>query len=300
MPVIDHPLYSEPLRTEIERIISTHLGRAWQARTMQDLKDLASHPALLLSDGGYRIFAKLSTAANGLEQFEAEVAGLHLLAEQADVLIPAVIAVEQTETGALLLMEAVPDVARGAQQWREIGRTLARIHAVPGTACGLDTHGYFGPLYQDNRPLDSWAEFYAERRLRPRLASAIDNGALATDEIRQVERLIQRLPQLCGAEISPCLLHGDAQQNNFISSPAGAVVIDPAAYYGHPEMDLAYVNYFQAVPEEVFDGYRELRPIDPGFAERRSLWRIYGYLAIVTVEGSSWAPVLMQAVRGYL
>ncbi len=65
--------------------------------------------------------------------------------------------------------------------------------------------------------------------------------------------------------------HGDAQQNNFISTDRGAVVIDPAVYYGNPEMDLAYVDYFQAVPDDVLDGYRDELPIDAGFRERRDL-----------------------------
>jgi fructosamine-3-kinase len=95
-------------------------------------------------------------------------------------------------------------------------------------------------------------------------------------------------------------LHGDAQQNNFISTEDGAVVIDPAVYYGHPEMDLAYLDYFQPVPGDLFHGYKEEMPIDPGFAERRDLWRVYGYLACVEVEGAPYLPLLTDAVRKYL
>jgi hypothetical protein len=35
----------------------------------------------------------------------------------------------------------------------------------------------------------------------------------------------------------------------------------------------------------VFDAYRDIAPIDPGFAERRELWRLHAYLAVVSVEG---------------
>jgi len=51
-----------------------------------------------------------------------------------------------------------------------------------------------------------------------------------------------RLPDLAGPEPRPALLHGDAQQNNFVSTAAGAVVIDAAPYFGHPEADLALVG----------------------------------------------------------
>ena len=164
----------------------------------------------------------------------------------------------------------------------------------------MDSHNYFGPFYQDNRPLDDWPTFYAERRLWPRLISAIDSGHMPTDVIRQVEKLIEHFPKLCGPEITPALLHGDAQQNNFISTAKGAVVIDPAIYYGNPEVDLAYIDYFRPVPEEVFLGYQEELPIDKGFSERRELWRLYGYLAMVEVEGAAYLEKLVNAVQKYL
>ena len=89
-----------------------------------------------------------------------------------------------------------------------------------------------------------------------------------------------------------------ATLNRTISSAPkmGAVVIDPAIYYGNPEMDLAFIDYFQTVPDDVFDGYRDELPIDPGFWERRDLWRVWGYLAAVTVEG----PVHLGKLTGAL
>ncbi len=58
-----------------------------------------------------------------------------------------------------------------------------------------------------------------------------------------------------------------------------------APYFGHPEIDLALLDYFAPVPPVVFDAYREITPIDDGFAERRELWRLFGYLAVVAVDG---------------
>jgi fructosamine-3-kinase len=192
------------------------------------------------------------------------------------------------------------EVERGPQQWREIGEALARIHRVKGQDFGLETNGYFGPLPQNNMQMCDWPAFYATRRLIPGLKLAVDSGNLPTETAWQVEKLIVRLPELCGSEVTPTLLHGDAQKNNFISSAIGAYVIDPAVYYGHPEMDLAYIDYFETVPQEVFDGYREGLPIDPGFEERRDLWRVWGYLAAVTVDGAGHLFRLERALKRYL
>jgi protein-ribulosamine 3-kinase len=130
--------------------------------------------------------------------------------------------------------------------------------------------------------------------------SSINSGNIPTNVTPMIEKLISRLPELCGPNITPTLLHGDAQQNNFISTEAGAMVIDPAVYYGHPEMDLAYIDYFQPVPEDVLDAYRDELPIDPGFSERRDLWCIYGYLAVVEVGDAAYLSKLSNAIGKYL
>ena len=65
-------------------------------------------------------------------------------------------------------------------------------------------------------------------------------------------------------------------------------------------MDLAFIDYFQGVPDDVFDSYRDELPIDPGFWERRDLWRVWGYLAAVTVEGPVHLGKLTGAVQKYV
>jgi fructosamine-3-kinase len=110
---------------------------------------------------------------------------------------------------------------------------------------------------------------------------------------------------LGGPEPRPTLLHGDAQQHNFVSTDAGAVVIDVAPYFGHPEVDLALVDYFDPVPGDVFEAYQDFAPIAPDFAQRRDLWRIFGYLAVVTVDGHKpfgrrMLTRVSEAVRSYL
>lgn len=294
------PLLAAPLRIPVERIVSEHTGKRWAVRQFRDMNDYSSHPSAIFSDGTYPVFVKLSSAANGLEQFETELNGLQLLSKHADVLIPTPIGNVVVEGGVMMVLEAVQSVERGPMQWRQIGQTLARIHGIKGEQYGLEMHNYFGPFYQDNRRLSDWATFYAERRLWPRLMGAINAGHMPTSAIQQVEKLISRLPNLCGPEVAPTLLHGDAQQNNFISTSAGAVVIDPAVYYGNPEIDLAYIDYFQAVPADIFLGYQEILSIDSGFHERRDLWRVYGYLAAVEVEGAAYLGKLLDAVQKYL
>ena len=180
-----------------------------------------------------------------------------------------------------------PPKDRTPDDWRAIGHTLATLHQVHGGRFGLENfNGFFGPLPQDNKPVTSnrWVDFYSERRVVPLLRSAVDSGHLPKDLARYVERLVYRLPPLCGPEPQPTLLHGDAQQHNFVTTDDGAVVTDAAPYFGHPEIDLTLVDYFQPVPQDVFHAYRDIAPIDAEFAQRRDLWCIFVDLACITVD----------------
>jgi protein-ribulosamine 3-kinase len=295
-------LVNDSLRAPLEHFVSEHTGRAWKVKESKDMAELACHPAAILSDGSYSVFAKYSEAANGLEQFEIELAGLRLLSECSGVLTPTPIGILSLRGGgSILVLETVQAVDRSPRHWRQIGQALARIHQNKWDRFGLETNGFIGPLPLDNTPTSDLGTFYTERRLWPGLRLAIDSGNMPPNVIRQVEKLIARFPRLCGPEPVPTLLHGDAQQNNFISTEMGAVVIDPAVCYGNPEMDLAFIGiWFQAVPEDVFDGYQEEQPIDPGFRERIDLWRVWGYLGGVTVEGPRHLGKLMEAVQKYI
>lgn len=310
--VVGHPLLESNVTSAIESAASRHLGRRWVSHAFTDLNERASHPCGVLHGEPFSVFAKLDTGDNAEEKFQAELSGLALLRDRARITTPAPIGTGllRLDHGSLLLTEALserPPKDRTSGDWRAIGHTLATLHQVHGERFGLENlNGFFGPLPQDNKPVTSscWADFYSERRVVPLLRSAVDSGHLPIDLARYVERLVYRLPSLCGPEPQPTLLHGDAQQHNFVSTDDGAVVADAAPYFGHPEIDLTLVDYFQPVPHDVFHAYRDIAPIDAGFTQRRDLWCIFVDLACITVEAARFDRYaldrLARTTRAYL
>jgi len=283
------PLLQPTTIAVIERAVSDHLSRAWTCGRFTDLADRSSHPAGIFEGPSLSVFAKTNLSSDGRRQFIAELAGLRLIRERAQVTTPVLIGpgIADLKPGAVMLLEAIPErAARCAADWRSIGRTLAAIHMVRAEQFGLELFdGFFGPLPQDNKPVigGSWADFFTQRRVLPRLRGAVDSGNLPRQVAVDVERLAARIRLFAGPEPEPRLLHGDAQQNNFLSGSAGAAVIDVAPYFGHPEIDLAMLDFFAPVPDTAFHGYREVLPIDPGFPGRRELWRVPAYLAVLEV-----------------
>jgi fructosamine-3-kinase len=303
------------LRADVIAVVraatSDHIGEPWEWQDFVDLSDRASHPCGVFGSHRLSVFAKLSTEPRGMELFDAELKGLALLRTAAGVrtatpIGPGMFVVDGGVS--LFLSEGLSGrhgALRTPDDWRAMGRTLAVLHRAHGDRFGLDDFdGFFGPLPQDNRPTHSlrWADFYIERRLVPRLRDAVDSGHLSRTLADGVEQIVGRLHELTGPEPQPSLLHGDPQQNNMVSTGAGTVLVDAAPYFGHPEADLALVDYFEPVSEALFDGYREDMPIDAGFAMRRRLWRLHADLAAIAVGGAfglSRLPNIGDAVDFY-
>lgn len=290
-----HPLLEAAVLGSIEDAASRHLGRDWSARSFVDLDDRASHRCGVLHGEHLSVFAKLSSEGDPPEQLDVEVRNLGVIRSRTASEVPALIGsgtVHVADRSVLLLealVERSPD-ERSPSDWRAIGHALAGLHRVTDARFGLlDTDGYFGPLPQDNRPVPSnrWADFFVERRLLPYLRAAVDSGHLPAQVAAGVERTASRGQDLCGPEPVPALLHGDAQQNNFVSTSSGAVLVDVAPYFGHPEVDLAAIDIFTPVPPTVIEAYLELLPLDPDFGSRRELWRTPAYLAVIAVDGAS-------------
>jgi fructosamine-3-kinase len=298
-----HPLLAAA--EVVQEYVSSHLGAPWRVESWTDLGDRSSHPAALLHGPGMSVFAKLANHADSVEQLRSELSGLETIRRcGARVPVPIGSGYLELDDGAgLMLSEALPETLpsdRTEADWRSIGEALALVHRVRGEEFGMASPTWFGSIPQANNPTTSWVTFYAERRLVPSLALAWDSGRLNLEVGTRVERLIRRLPDLAGPEPVPSLLHGDAQHHNFISTTAGAAIIDPCPFYGHPELDLALLDYFGPVPPETFAAYSEILPIAADFGERRELWRLFAYLCIIAVDDSTFARTFQQRLADAL
>lgn len=127
---------------------------------------------------------------------------------------------------------------------------MAELHTAKGTKFGLDFDGSYGPLPQINTPVqtNTWSDFFRTRRIEPFLAAALSSGSLPDGFVTRIHAIAEHLENFGGPDPLPSLLHGDAQQNNFLSTDGGALLVDASPFYGHPENDLAMLDIFAPVP----------------------------------------------------
>ena len=99
----------------------------------------------------------------------------------------------------------------------------------------------------------------------------------------------------------PSLLHGDLWSGNVMCGPDGkAMLIDPACYVGHAEADLAMTELFGGFPPEFYEAYREARPLQDGYENRRDLYNLYQLLNHLNLFGATYLGPVLSIVSEYV
>jgi fructosamine-3-kinase len=221
--------------------------------------------------------------------FATEAAGLDWLRE-GPLRVPEVIAVSEDSI-------TLEFIAGGAGRLdARLGRGLARLHALGAERWGA-ARCFIGPLEFPNGAADSWAEFYGAQRLEPVLRMAADAGALPYGGAGRVERVIGRLDELCGSPEEPARLHGDLWSGNVMAGPC---LIDPGAYGGHREVDLAMLSLFGSPEPDFLPAYEEIAPLADGHTERVALYQLLPLLVHAALFGGHYGASADRAVRAYL
>jgi fructosamine-3-kinase len=216
---------------------------------------------------------------------------LRYVAEVSDLPVPEVLAASDD----LLVLEFVPgDGAVTPAVERDAAAHLAALHGVECDRAGFPFDTLSGPLRQPNPWTDSWTEFFADQRLVRAASVARESGHLSLVDYERVTTLAGDLDSLLGEPASPALVHGDVWTGNLVvDGDRVAAFLDPACYYGHPEVDLAYVDWTDTFGDAFFDRYRELRGIEDGFFEtRRDVYALYPVLEHVWFFGTEYADEL--------
>jgi fructosamine-3-kinase len=249
---------------------------------------------------GERWFVKSNAHADA-SMFPTEARGLEWLRDAGCLRVPEVRAVsEGSEPARYIVLELIEPGRPTAAFDDELGRRLAALHDRSPPGFGLDHDNFIGSLPQTNAPLPTWAEFYRARRLEPQLRRACDSGRASYAMRRGFDRLFGRLEELVGPPEPPSRLHGDLWGGNLHVDERGEpCLIDPAAYGGHREVDLAMMRLFGGFSERVFAAYDEAHPLAEGAETRVALYQLYPLMVHVNLFGGSYATSVERALRRY-
>ncbi len=216
--------------------------------------------------------------------FTAEAAGLAALATHGALRIPAVLLCSST----YIVLEFIDCRAINAGYWRTLGAELATLHSKAAPCFGFEHDNYCGATVQPNPKTACGYAFFAEQRLSHSARLAYDDGKLPQNDLRALEQLLVRLPELIPQQ-APSLTHGDLWAGNVISDENGdPVLIDPAAHWGWAEADIAMTLLFGGFDAQFYRTYEEVHPLRAGWRERVPLYNLYHLLNHLNLFGAAY------------
>ncbi|MFA9462033.1 fructosamine kinase family protein [Thiohalorhabdus methylotrophus] len=178
---------------------------------------------------------------------------------------------------------------------------FAALHAQPAPYFGFEYDTVIGGLPQPNPRFERWSAFFADARLREMAGQARNAGRLDDSLYQRIDRFAADAADWFPEPEHPALVHGDAWDNNIMALGDRITgFIDPALYWGHPEVELAFTTMFHTFSDRFYDRYHEQRPIDPEFFEvRRPLYNLYPLLVHVRLFGGGYRASVDRTLKRF-
>ena len=260
--------------------------------------DINAAYQLFTNHGTY--FLKMNSSTKYPGMFEQESNGLQVISATNSLRVPEVILFDEGAEDSFLLLEWIEQESPSVNFWGDFGRKLAQMHRISREKFGWSSDNYIGTLKQQNTWNSSWFDFFVEQRLEAQLKLGIEQGKIQGKLNRLFEKLFPKLEGMLPRERT-ALVHGDLWSGNFMVAKNGQpMVMDPAAYYGHREVDLAMTKLFGGFSEEMYHAYNEFYPLESGWEERVDLYNLYPLLVHVNLFGGGYVDQVERICMRFL
>ena len=226
--------------------------------------------------------------------------GLEVLRKHTFLQIPEIFGCGRVGDYNFLLSEFIPSGRYQLDYWETLGFGLADLHLTSSKNFGLDQDNFIASLEQRNYPTENWVDFYIEQRLEPLLGKAYFDRLIPLDFLKKFQAIYKVIESIIPLE-KPSLLHGDLWSGNVLCNASGQpALIDPAIYFGHREMDLAFSRLFGGFDSRFYQSYESILPLEPDFESRMGIYNLYPLLVHLNLFGTAYFPGIERIIHRYI
>lgn len=284
------------LNAEIEKILANYIGNSVEIIDFLPIGGGSINETYKLNTTAGNFFVKKNSALLYPKMFEKEAKGLKILSDANAISIPETIGIGESGDESFLILKYIEIGLEKASFWDDFGQQLAALHKHSNEHFGLNHDNFIGSLEQFNKPHDSWSSFFREQRLEKQVRLARNNGKIDKGTVVAFDKFYAKLDNIFPEE-PPALLHGDLWGGNFMVNEVGSpVIIDPAVYYGHREMDLGMSQLFGGFDRQFYISYNKYYPLENGWEERLHYCNLYPLMVHVNLFGGGYS----QSVKSIL
>ena len=170
-------------------------------------------------------------------------------------------------------------------------KAIIEIHSFTNNSYGFKFDTQIGGVKHENQYEKNWADFYLNTRLHYFFDLANKANLLDKNIREKIYTVMKQINNLIPNKPKPMLMHGDLWEGNILFKDCKFVsFIDPGSFYGHNEMELAYLRWFNPVfvDDNFLFKYKEYIPIDKNYFFYEPVYQLYYSLCNVVLWDQSY------------
>ena len=157
-----------------------------------------------------------------------------------------------------------------------LANEISKLHKISNNKFGFNFDAQIGGLKQSNKYDSNWVNFFREKRLNMIFETINKNNPMPETINNKIEKLLKNLENHIPKNPKISLLHGDLWSGNILFNNGKLVgLIDPGIYFGHNELEISYLTWFNYIDKKFLNYYSEIFPIDKYFLHYEPIYQLY-------------------------
>ena len=169
--------------------------------------------------------------------------------------------------------------------------SIIKIHNITNNLYGFEFNTQIGALEQSNVFENSWTNFYSNKRLGPIFDLANKRENMGNFINNKINYILKKIKNFIPENPTPQLLHGDLWEGNIIFNNKKFIgFIDPGSFYGHNEMEVAYLRWFnpQFIDSNFLKKYSRYINVDKYYLDYEPIYQLSYALCNVALWDKSY------------
>ncbi len=155
---------------------------------------------------------------------------------------------------------------------------ITSMHLSKNKEFGFKFDTQIGGLKQINKETENWIEFFRDCRLGYVYNLINKSNSMNTSINLKIDYLLKNLENFIPKNPTSSLLHGDLWQGNILFKNQKFVgLIDPGSFYGHNELEVAYLRWFNPkfIGANFIEKYNESIKISEEYLKYEPIYQLY-------------------------
>ena len=157
-------------------------------------------------------------------------------------------------------------------------KILTNIHLITAKNYGFHFDTQIGGMQQINKYQNNWAIFFTEQRMNIIYEKICETTPMPKKINKKIELLLNNLSTRIPSNPKPSLLHGDLWEGNILFNNKKVIgLIDPGSFYGHNEMEIAYLRWFNPsfISNDFIKLYNDFNTIEKDYFSYEHIYQLY-------------------------